>query len=288
MWIGGKYIKSLPAVQPEIWAFHMTESSTFANLATHFCTEYPHDDIDRDGLMDLFMHAPVKLALTHSSTASDFVAKARAGNDDDTDIATQVEALCNVVSTTPDAYIKLRSMNLTQQLMEAMPPGVRESINRMTSQLLQTIGPTAAAHPVTPDNEAADVIATAPSTPQSSPATDDAAPSSPANDAAPDAPRTPPSPAAAAEDGTPHPTHPSPAATAPAQMLSSIMQSGMFQEMSNMMKTEMDDQHNVTDKVSVIEEKVNLMWDRIDRLEKRGSYKRGLNKASAPRQRSVP
>jgi hypothetical protein len=240
----------------------MTECSTFANLATHFCTEYPHDDIDRDGLMRLFKHAPMKKALTHSSTANDFVAKARAANDD-TAFATQVEALCTVVAATPDAYIKLRSMNLTQQLMDAMPPGVRESINRMTSQLLQTIGPTtAAAPPVTPD---------------ATPAADDAI----ATVTSPESPRTPhPSPSCEPVNEVVTPTR----ATAPAQMLSSIMQSGMFQEMSDMMKTEMDDQHNVTDKVTLLEEKVNLLWDRIDRLEKRASYKRGQKKSSAPRQ----
>jgi hypothetical protein len=237
----------------------MTESSTLANLATHFCAEFTHDDLNPEVLVSLFAYAPVKQALAKSSDANDFVVKARAA-EHTTSIAVQVEALCTVVTNKQDAYIKLRSMNLTQQLMEAMPPGVRESINRMTSQLLQSIGPppapVIAAPPASPTSvaelepiecvPAGDIVVV-----DTSPIVDDVV-------------RTP---AAAA---------PSPVvATSPAQMLSSIMQSGMFQEMSDMMKTEMDDQLNVTDKMLVLEEKVNLIWDRVERLEKRGGNKRG-------------
>jgi hypothetical protein len=249
----------------------MTESSTLANLATHFCAEFTHDDLNPEVLVSLFAYAPVKQALAKSSDANDFVVKARAAKHT-TSIAVQVEALCTVVTNKQDAYIKLRSMNLTQQLMEAMPPGVRESINRMTSQLLQSIGP-----PPAPP-----LIAAPPASPTSVAELEpiDCVPAGDMQDivVVPAAVGVDSSPIVDDVVRTPAAAAPSPVvamATSPAQMLSSIMQSGMFQEMSDMMKTEMDDQLNITDKMLVLEEKVNLIWDRVERLEKRGGNKRG-------------
>jgi hypothetical protein len=205
-------------------------STTLSSLAEHFCLEFSCANVQPSDIVKLFECDAFSIALSSSESAHGLV-KCMHGDKTLREDATAM-ALGVLLQTSPDAYVKLRSMNLTEQLMNAMPSGVRDSINKMASQLLASMAPPA------------DVAQTP---------CDDAVVQRHVESAATDA-----------------------APVQPANMIANLMKSGLFQEMTEMMTAEMDDQHGLSDtiatmdqKMSILEQKMSLLHDRVDRIEKR-------------------
>jgi hypothetical protein len=243
------------------------ENTTLQGLATHFCNEFPHDDPNAGIIVDLFHQPQFADVLAASNTSEGFVMQTRASKE----MMTHKHAmnLCNVVEANPSSYIKLRSMNLTQKLMDAMPPAVRTSIERMASQLLSSLSTSSEAVPPQPHQPQNDADGAS-----------DVAVDSLAAAAASDGleglkclVESLSPPIESADDAPPASSSSAPPADSAGQMISRIMQSGMFQEMSDMMKAEVDDNQTTTEQVAFLEEKVSLLWDRVTRLENR--FKRG-------------
>jgi hypothetical protein len=152
-------------------------------------------------------------------------------------------------------------MNLTQKLMDAMPPAVRTSIERMASQLLSSLSTSSEAM-----STSSKAIPPQSHQPQNN--TDGGA-----SGVAVDSSAAPPIESTDTDDAPPASSSSAPLGDSAGQMISRIMQSGMFQEMSDMMKAEVDDNQTMTEQVAFLEEKVSLLWDRVTRLENR--FKRG-------------
>jgi hypothetical protein len=199
--------------------------STISSLSTHFCAEFKDKRLSPHDIEKLFLDKTFMDVLSASSSSEDLaVALSKSRN---AWPASCVDGMIDVLKKSPNAYIKLRSMSLTQQLLSAMPDGVRESINRMASQLLST-------------TLAPAVV------PESVPETDD-------------------EPVHAHEEQV----NVQPVQNSSSnQLISGLMSSGIFQEMSDMMKSDADNQSNVADEIQLLSEKLTLLSDRLERVER--------------------
>jgi hypothetical protein len=266
--------------------------TTLECLAGNFCTEYPHESFSAHDIVSLFSHPTFVSVLSKSASAADLAIRLNGSSKSmgkDKVTAKQMDGLRAVLTEHPLCYIKLRSMNLTQQLLSAMPPGVRESINKMASQLLGSIIP-AASPPQSPTQiealprpigECLDTIeetveetvegAMLPTKEGLQPVHSQSA-----------LPSSLPemisglmaqSGIAPAKGGPKTPSMTTSQISLP-DMLSGLMQTGVIQQMTEMMQEESDDQESMNGLMHLMNEKITLLCDRVERLETRSMRKK--------------